>query len=74
MTSEELVTKLQEDLNISRVELILRLTDTLADALLATPAGVLKDTLKDQGLRLKFRRLRSVLDTLEKLGLLKYRN
>lgn len=72
--AEDLVGKLQADLDLDRSQVLLLMADTLASALLATSQGTLHKMFSRQGNRLPYRRLQSVLDTLQKLGFLNFRN
>lgn len=74
MKTENLISKLQIDLNLSRVEVLLLLANTLAEGMLATHSNILTKAFELQSNRLSFRKLRSVLDTLQKLNFLRFYN
>jgi len=74
MKTEDLISKLQNDLSLSRMEVLLLLANTLADSMLATHSATLAKAFEMQSNRLAFRKLRSVLDTLQKLNFLRFHN
>lgn len=74
MKTEEIISKLQEELVLSRIEVLLLLANTVAEGVLSTHSSVLNKAFELQSNRLAFRKLKSVLDTLQKLNFLRFHN
>ena len=74
MKTEDIISKLQTDLSLSRIEVLLLLANTVAEGMLATHSTILTKAFELQSNRLSFRKLRSVLDTLQKLNFLRFHN
>lgn len=72
MKSEEFISKLQQDLNLSRFEVIILLANTLAEGILSTHSTLLSKEFESQPNRLVFRKLKSVLNTLQMLNFLRF--
>jgi hypothetical protein len=72
MKSEEFIKQIQKETELDRVSVLLLLANTVSEGLLSTQASVLDKTFQSQSNRLVFRKLRSVLDTLEKLKFLRF--
>jgi hypothetical protein len=72
MKTEELLTKWQNELNLSRLELFTLLANTLAEGLLNTHSMELMRTFSKQANRIPFRKLNNVLGTLSKLNFLRF--
>lgn len=73
LNSEAIISNLQDLSGLDRVSVLLLLADTLADGLLSTPTTLLEPNFRSQAKRLIFRKLHSVLHTLEKLNFLRFK-
>lgn len=74
MKNEKLYNILLRETNSTKGEILLELAEMLSDILLSTDVTTLDSIFRSQHNRLKIRKLRSVLDTLQKLGFLKFPN
>jgi hypothetical protein len=74
LKAEELISKIQIDFGMERDQVLLFMAEALAIAVLGTTQVMLIQMFSKQSNRLHYRRLRSVLDTLEKLGFLNFRD
>lgn len=74
MKTEELLSKLQKDLSLSRIDVLLLLANAIAEGVLSTHSAILNKAFELQSNRLAFRKLKSVLDTLQKLNFLRFHN
>jgi hypothetical protein len=70
--SEQLIKQVQDITKLDRIDVLLLLATTVSDGLLSTPSSVLEGKFRLQTNRLVFRKLRSVLNTLEKLNFLRF--
>lgn len=74
LEQEKLLVELEQKLQLSREKLLILLADTLANALLTIQASDLQNMLATQTNKIVFRKLRSILDTLQKIGFINFRS